>query len=356
MSKTILVFIVFSILFISVDLAAEEYDLIAYAANARWSNSESANIRFGLEGKNQGTVKFVTGAHLEDNQYYDRVLFTHPQWGKQGTMRGEIQNITLPKTNIKLVIAGGFLNGANRSDGVRFAVQFIPTRTSQSNARALRDSACSFSARYDGRIDRMECDFSQFAGMTGTIVLIVAAGNTADFDWAVWTEARLITEPTIDKDAIRNEWAKIIGKLRIIHDDVVDLQKEINTLNEIIARDESFSTIKKSVLSKGDAAKGSKEELITNIQEEYPRDTNQAKEMIDDIMDTEFEVIEKACSITDLEKVVKLMRDTYRSVTSFNKLMYKELKNNSMRTQINNFLQTLSELYPPRAEYLKRNK
>jgi WD40 repeat protein len=178
---------------------SQEIDLIALASRAQWSTSEGSSIPFGREGRERGEAKYVTDARLEDGQTYSRVLFTHPPWQKDGNISGMIPNITIPSGGAKLVIAGGFLEGAEGTDGAVFAVSFRSTDdrsrlTTRVATGSGRDALlCNFAARYDRQIDRTECDLSGLAGQVGTIVLQVRAGNRADSDWAVWTEAKIVS-------------------------------------------------------------------------------------------------------------------------------------------------------------------
>jgi len=177
-------------------LIAQDIDLIDLASNAQWSAS-GATIRFGQEGKERGTARYVDDARLEGGQNVPRALFMHPPWQRDGVITGTIENVRIPEGGAKLIIAGGFLEGAGGTDGVIFGVSFRRGGTDvRGNLRttgiAGRDSfLCSFPARYDRQIDRAECDLTQLAGQVGSIILQIRAGNSADSDWAVWTEARI---------------------------------------------------------------------------------------------------------------------------------------------------------------------
>jgi WD40 repeat protein len=150
---------------------------------------------------------------LEDGNTYNRVLFTHPQGKRFGNIVGEFPNITIPKKGGKLQIAGGYLQGAQESDGIKFLVFFIKPGEVAAKKVALREKRprreavepdvrqdtgspgnllCFFEAKYDGKIDHLEKDLAQIAGQTGTFYLVVEAGSSSDYDWAVWTTARLI--------------------------------------------------------------------------------------------------------------------------------------------------------------------
>ncbi|MFC2156277.1 WD40 repeat domain-containing protein [Acidobacteriota bacterium] len=177
-------------------VSAEDIDLLASAAAAQWINSDSNPLVFGTDGQNKGTAKYLNDARLEDGQTYARVLFTHPQWKQNGIIRGAIHSVRIPEGGAKLVISGGFLDGAAGSDGVVFSVQFLRSDTVPRLTTKIADrgtSICNFNARYDRRIDRNECDISQLGGQVGTFILSVSAGSSADSDWAAWTEAKILT-------------------------------------------------------------------------------------------------------------------------------------------------------------------
>ena len=180
-------------------LNGQDIDLISLASGAEWSASE-ATLAFGREGQERGVAKYVNDARLEDGQTYPQVLFMHPPGQRDGIINGMIHNVRIPGGGAKLIIAGGFLEGAGRTDGVIFGVNFRsmgagPRGKTRITRGSVRDTfLCSFPARYDRRIDRVECDLSTIAGQMGTIILQVRAGNSSDFDWAVWTEARITSD------------------------------------------------------------------------------------------------------------------------------------------------------------------
>lgn len=190
-------FVVFiTALALGTGLGAQDIDLISLASGAQWSTSE-ATVPFGRDAEARGGAKYVNDARLEDGQTYPQVLFMHPPWQRDGIINGMIQNVRIPGGGAKLIIAGGFMEGAGGTDGVVFGVSFRRTDAGpRGNARIAAGSGrdaflCSFPARYDRRIDRVECDLSGLADQVGTIILHVRAGNSADSDWAVWTEARI---------------------------------------------------------------------------------------------------------------------------------------------------------------------
>lgn len=193
--------ILFPVLFVFLTLCSfsEEIDLIDRASQAAWLNSSNRTLGFGSDGGEQGTVKYVTDARLEDGKTYPRVLFTHPEWKANGTIIGRFENIQIPNEGGKIVISGGFMEGASGTDGVTFSVHFY-TQDQLRRRRAvplrrmegMGVNLASFKASYNRRIDRVERPLTEAAGQTGSLLLMVNAGNNANSDWAVWTEARLI--------------------------------------------------------------------------------------------------------------------------------------------------------------------
>jgi WD40 repeat protein len=178
-------------------IIGQTVDLIKKAPEARWLNGENLELRFGEDGRQAGMVKFEADAVLEDGKTYKQVLFTHPAWTKGGSVNGFYRAVTIPANGGKIVVAGGFMKGADRSDGVMFTVYFMKEDALLA-ARGVRQESGtripfgSFQARYDGKIDSYEYDLEKAAGMTGYLVLHVNAGLTADSDWAVWTEASMM--------------------------------------------------------------------------------------------------------------------------------------------------------------------
>jgi len=215
--------IFFSFVLISA-VQAGEVDLIDRAATAKWRNGEMLDLRFGVDSQASGSVKYLENAVLEDGKRYEKVLFTHPQWKKYGSVTGSFYNVQIPDKGGKFVVAGGFLQGAKGTDGVNFSAQFILDEgvlVKTNKDVFVRKTAVpakakiylgSFYAASDGKIDRFEFDLEKAAGLTGTIVLTVEARNSADSDWAVWTEAAIVLEEKTKpekKDIKKKEEQKI---------------------------------------------------------------------------------------------------------------------------------------------------
>lgn len=195
-----------SVVFFTTGLA-QEVDLIERAPQARWETTEGQVLTFGVDGGEKGTAKYNQDVTLENGNTYKRVLFTHPQGKRYGNILGTFSDISIPPKGGKISIAGGFLEGAEGSDGVIFSVHFkaagrevaadqkkriqkIPMEQRMGISSGI--TLCTFNAKYDGKIDRCEGDLSQVAGQTGDIILAIQAGLTPNFDWAVWTKAKLV--------------------------------------------------------------------------------------------------------------------------------------------------------------------
>ncbi|MBU1187334.1 MAG: WD40 repeat domain-containing protein [Acidobacteria bacterium] len=196
--RTTRIVVCFICLFIiSPFLIGQTVDLIKKAPEARWLNGENFELRFGEDGRQAGSVKYETDAVLEDGNTYKQVLFTHPEWTRGGAVNGFYRAVSIPANGGKIVVAGGFMKGADRSDGVMFTVYFMKEDALLAARGGRQESGAripfgSFQARYDGKIDSYEYNLEKAAGMTGYLVLHVNAGLTADSDWAVWTEATLM--------------------------------------------------------------------------------------------------------------------------------------------------------------------
>lgn len=206
---------------------SQEIDLLAKAEQARWQNGQNKGLPFGRDQAADGTAKYETNAVLEDGKTYAKVLFTHPQWIAQGRILGSFENITIPAKDPRIIIGGGFNNGASGTDGVRFMVNFVMPGTTQAattRTRVRRDdqpadasvNLCSLDVRYNGKIDRKECDLALHAGKTGTLILLVEAGANADKDWAVWTEAKIFgaAAPQTAAQQKKDEFPKLAKNLK----------------------------------------------------------------------------------------------------------------------------------------------
>jgi len=184
---------------------SQEIDLLEKAAQARWSNRDGDPLVFGRDQQEQGTVRYESDPTLEDGRKYDRVLFIHPPWKSGGTVYGGFDDLTIPENEPKLVFTAGFNQGAAGTDGVSIGVRFLHAGTRE-GARERRVRATTqlgspsqtiytLQVRYDRQLARGECSLEQFAGQTGTLMLVLNAGSSADKDWAVLTEFKILSGP-----------------------------------------------------------------------------------------------------------------------------------------------------------------
>lgn len=208
MSKKLALIGIFVLSVLSLSVSAQEIDLIEKAQQAKWGTTAGDTLTFGADGRERGTVRYDMDQVLEDGKRYERVLYTHPQWKSYGNILGTFSDITIPEKGGKLIIAGGLLQGAQASDGVKFSVHFNPASEDPGSPQKVRvrrrvpmDQRMgiasgrvlgSFDATYDGKIDRVEADLKDIAGLKGDIILAVQAMATSDADWAVWTMAKLV--------------------------------------------------------------------------------------------------------------------------------------------------------------------
>ena len=162
-------------------------DLIEAAPTAKWDNFVvGVVLPFpGNDNDNRGFATYKYNAKMEDGVTYPRVLETHPQWVDQGVIFGWYGPLTIPAGS-KFVGKFGFLDGAQATDGASFRVAFRESSTLKETMLAI------VTAKYDGKLDAFDTSLEPIAGKTGQIMLIVQSAGTASYDWAAWTEARII--------------------------------------------------------------------------------------------------------------------------------------------------------------------
>ncbi len=197
--------------------ADQDIDLLELAAGGRWTSGSDQPLVFGRDGQNLGTVKYEMGMVMEDGQRYERVLFVHPPWQRNGQLLGVFSDLEIPADAPRLKIAAGFNQGAAGTDGVTLEVRFMPVDAAeQAQDRRVRISSvtsqvavelCTLRMTYDRRIDQTECSLEIFAGRRGDLVLRLNAGNSADKDWVALTELKIVsagTEETRAKQLVKN--------------------------------------------------------------------------------------------------------------------------------------------------------
>jgi len=163
------------------------YDFIEAAPMAEWENFVlGVVLPFpGSENDNRGFTTYKYNVKMEDGVTYARVLETHPQWVDNGVIIGWYGPLTIPQ-NSEFIAKVGFLDGGQATDGVEFRVAFRESST-------LKDTMlATVSAKYDGKMDTFQTSLESIAGKTGQILLIVHSAGSSAYDWAAWTDAKII--------------------------------------------------------------------------------------------------------------------------------------------------------------------
>jgi WD40 repeat protein len=199
MSKKITVILCAAFLLCAFPLFSEEVKLLEKAVDAQWTNTGGSVLKFGVDGKALGTVKYEKNVRLETGDVHPKVLHTQPQWIKNGQVRGLFKDIAIPDGGGKLLVGCGFLESARGTDGVRFAISFIQAAGTARGASRIPVRKVvtgiplwAVDAKYDGKIDQGEVDLTRFAGQKGSLLFVVNAGNSASSDFAVWTKIKLL--------------------------------------------------------------------------------------------------------------------------------------------------------------------
>jgi len=158
----------------------EEIDLLELAPDAYWHNNDGA-LPWDSDTM-EGAASYHFDARLEDGKTYDRVLYVHPKWIKYGFTHAKY-HVKIPGNSV-LKAKVGLSYGAHRSGGVTFSVSYW------NGSRFVY--LASINAEYDGKLDEFEIDLSKLAGKTVDLYLNVDAGESPDYDWANWVEAKIV--------------------------------------------------------------------------------------------------------------------------------------------------------------------
>jgi hypothetical protein len=138
MMKKIMISVAIFSAVLPVLVAAQEIDLIEKASQVQWKNSAGQEVRFGQRQEILGIAKYEQNVILEDGRQYEKVLLTHPQGKDFGVIMGIFPDISIPEKGGKLIAAGGFIQGAQRSDGVKFLIRFSPADRQEEAERRVR--------------------------------------------------------------------------------------------------------------------------------------------------------------------------------------------------------------------------
>lgn len=152
--------------------------------------SGAGNLPFGgATDDNKGFACYRTNVTLEDNDVYDKVLETHPQWIDNGYISGSYYEMynTLGykvKAGEHFYARCGFIKGA-AAGKVRYSVMI---RCEGGQNVWIFEGVKS----YDGTLKTINVDLTPYAGKKADFILKVSAEGTSQQDWAVWEQARII--------------------------------------------------------------------------------------------------------------------------------------------------------------------
>ncbi len=171
------------------------YDFVKEAPTAKWTNAWKVLSFPGSDSDEEGFVRVLNNAKMENTNSYRHVLQTHPHWQPRGRIIGRYPDITIPEQGAEFRAEIGFLEGSQKTDGVYFE---ILSEFPDYNGIPLRRGYHKKYSEY--LINDYSHDLSLYRGMTGTIALSVDAGEkSSSQDWAAWVNPRLVS--------LKNEYA-----------------------------------------------------------------------------------------------------------------------------------------------------
>jgi hypothetical protein len=171
---------------------APVYDFVAQAnspsTDVGWV-SGAGNLPFGGALTDaRGFAVYRTSIMLEDNNTYDKVLETHPEWVDNGYISGAY--FELYNTYAYKVLAGdhfyarvGFIKNASAGK-VRYQVMIRCEGGPNVN---IADAVKA----YDGTLKTLDIDLTPYAGKKADFILRVSAEGVSTQDWFAWEEARI---------------------------------------------------------------------------------------------------------------------------------------------------------------------
>lgn len=173
------------------------YDFIENAddQNVRWMGyPNEKELVFGVEDNPDGFACYKYNLRLEDENIYERILETHPQWASDGRIWGIYpESEIIPDTEIYVSV--GFIKGAERTDGATFTVYFY--------SQNYLLEVLTIDAEYDKIINYKAASLNKILDLgykNGNFILSVDAGESSGQDWAVWTIAQLKSSPILPGD------------------------------------------------------------------------------------------------------------------------------------------------------------
>jgi hypothetical protein len=165
-------------------------DLREFAPRAIWTNGSggsglwrSAIPEAGDPLASRGFAAFVpTDRFLETGNLNQdpRTIFTHPEFLPGGEIRGAFR-LALPPEGARLFARLAFLDGADKSDGVR--VEILWRRAGAADAVQLTEVLVGDNGSETNR----DVDMRAYAGEIGDLILVVNARVDSSQDWLTWT-------------------------------------------------------------------------------------------------------------------------------------------------------------------------
>ena len=168
-------------------------DLLALAPEGHWEtaqlledghNGRDVNIIPFQGSGSSGSVALATRDLEDGTSRY--VLRTHPKWVDNGTIKGWLPWVTMPR-NAVFEAEVGYVAGAGHSDGVTFWVWEHHIK----DGREVWNPVAHVPKQYNGRLIPLRIDLSHLAGQNVSIELRVDAGPRSGQDWAIWVAPRI---------------------------------------------------------------------------------------------------------------------------------------------------------------------
>ena len=160
----------------------DRYNFFANAAKASWKNGSGQSLPFpGSPKDKRGFVRTLKEGHLHTGNKAVKMIQTHPEWKKRGTIVGTFPLMKFDGA-FKFKAVVGFLKGAAQSDGARFGVYI----KADGKTRRLAGKTVK-----PNKYQQLEVDLSRYKGKTCQLILKVDAGRNSAQDWAVWVAPKL---------------------------------------------------------------------------------------------------------------------------------------------------------------------
>lgn len=171
-------------------------NVLALSKNARWKggklleNSDNmvnaTDLKWADRANEQSGYVSFGPRMLEDGSNKD-VLFTHPMWVSQGTIKGWHEWKVLPEQAV-LKVEFGFSQGAENTDGVNFQIW---EHHNLEDGRETWTKVLDVYKTYDRQLKQVNVDLSHLSGQKVGIELRVDAGGHSGQDWACWSQVMI---------------------------------------------------------------------------------------------------------------------------------------------------------------------